>query len=588
MRWIGSALALVMLGLSLPPRGAAQSWVVVPVVVGSSEDADLSAMRARTAISAGLEHVAPIMDPKTARETFELRGSSAPVAATHGDIDQLARDARQALYHVAMGLYTSASDDVQRVLARADRALESLNRETLAARQLLDSCLFIVRARMQERKPKAARQQALECRRLVPDIEPDASMHPPDVIGELAAAEAELEAQRPAALRVTSEPSGCPVFVQGRNLGSTPLELPRLSPGDYRIQVECVPGEYGRVHRITLGQSRAVVHVDSHFDAAVQSGDGVSLRYGSAAASGRLALLHGVEVGRLVGARYAALIAPEPGGAGAIRISALEVTHGRVLAQVLVRVDESGEIAHLSEAIHALRDGQSVDFLGVAPAPLAQTQTMPAPPAVVSASALPVPVSEELAADGSDASSGPESAPSAVGWTLGATGVASYLTAWVLYAHQLGLEADYRKVRGLQDTSEAQRRRARIASFELVPPLVGGAGAAATTVALAWLLPPSRKVPPWSLGVGIGGLVLTGGGIALLIRGSSCTDFDRLARCDDVVSTSHLGALLLETAVPLLSVPIVHFIRLRGGPEDSGLSLRASRRAVSLNWRGTL
>jgi len=590
MRFVWYWLALLALGASCVPAVAAQSWVVVPVVVGSSDDADLSASRARAVIGAGIGKDARVIDAKTARERFETRGSTAPVAATHGDIDQLARDAQQALYHVAMGLYTSASADVERVVARADRALESLNRETLAARQLLDSCLFIVRARMQERKGKAARRQALECRRLVPDIEPDASMHPPDVIGELAAAEAELESQRPASLRVTSDPMECPAFVQGRNLGSTPLELSRLGPGDYRIQVECVPGEYGRVHRVTLGHARTIVHVDSHFDAAVQSGDGVSLRYGSAAAAARFALRHGIEVGRLIGARYVALIAPEPAGDGVIRISRLEVENGKVLAQVIARLDEAHEIVRLPEVLAALREGQSTDFSGEAPAPIKPAVTIAAPRTEAQSSDGFDPAQGAAGNRAAYADAESREAPGLAAWTLGAAGAAIHVTGWVLYAHHLGLEADYRKVRNLDDSSEALRRMARIDDFELAPPLVAGGGALLGTVALPLLLPQSdvNGVPGWSIGVGLGGLALAGAGAGLLVRGSGCDDFDRLARCDDVVTTTHLGALLIGAAVPLLSVPVIHFIRSRGGSTQAALSVDVSRSRVALNWRGTL
>jgi hypothetical protein len=580
---------LCVLGVLPSSRAAAQSWVVIPVVVGDSDAAELAASHARDPISAELAKSVPVLSPKTGRDRFEARGSSAPVAATHGDLDQLARDAQQALYHVAMGLYTSASADVARVLKRADHALESLNRETLSARQLLDSCLFIVRARLQERKPKAAREQALECRRLVPDIDPDASIHPPDVIGEVAAAEAQLESQRPASLRVTSEPSGCPVFIQGRNLGSTPLELPRLTPGAYRIQVECVPGEYGRVHRVTLGEQRTLVHVDSHFDAATQTGDGISLRYSTRATSERFALRHGIEVARLVGARYVAVIAPE--GDGKIRISSLEVAHGKPLAQVIVGSDETGAFVDVSEAIAALRAGRSQDFSGVVPVAIASTPAVT--PAAVSSVTQQRPASTH--AHAGDASIRRDSdddgqGPGAAGWTLAAVGAAAHLTGWALYAHQLSLESDYRKVRGLSDTSEARRRLARIDGFELLPPLTSAGGALLLTASLPWLLPraDSQPVPGWSIGVGVAGLAFAGTGVALLVRGAGCDEFDPLARCDDVVTTTHLGAQLLSSAVPLLALPAVYVLRSLGASEETPLTIDASPTGATLYWRGTL
>ena len=93
---------------------------------------------------------------------------------SHGDLDALAHDAQMALYHVASGLPSRARQDVERALARADKVLESLNRESLAAQQLLDACLYLVRAHLQSNERQAAREQALECRRLVPTSSPTA------------------------------------------------------------------------------------------------------------------------------------------------------------------------------------------------------------------------------------------------------------------------------------------------------------------------------------------------------------------------------------------------------------------------------
>ncbi|HMI91061.1 MAG TPA: PEGA domain-containing protein, partial [Polyangiales bacterium] len=417
----------------------------------------------------------------------------------------------------------------------------------------------------------------------------DPSMHPAEVIGELAAAEAETDSRRPASLRVTSDPTGCAAFVQGRNLGITPLELPRLGPGEYRIQAECVPGEYGRVHRVTLGQSRAIVHVDAHLDAAVQTGSGISLRYGTAAASARLAVQHAIEVGRVVGAQRIALIVPEPANQGWIRISTIEVENGKLVAQVVTRVADNGEVAHLAEAIASLRAGRSMDFGGGGPAPLALSPVLAAQ-AASSASSSALAPRASSAAPASDDSKDTGAGPGAAVWTIAAVGAATHVTGWVLYGRLLGLEADYRKVSDLSDTSEAERRRSRIDDFELVPPLVAGGGAVLGTAALPWLLPSSeaRDVPGWALGVGGGGIALAAVGIVLMVRGTSCDSYDRLGRCDDGRTTSHLGTMLLGSALPLLSVPVIYFARSLGADAQPDLSFVVAHEGASLHWRGTL
>ena len=83
-----------------------------------------------------------MLSPQRARGLYEQRGSTAPLSVSHTDLDALARDTQMALYHVASGLPGRARKDVERALARADLVLESLNRESLAAQQLLDACLY--------------------------------------------------------------------------------------------------------------------------------------------------------------------------------------------------------------------------------------------------------------------------------------------------------------------------------------------------------------------------------------------------------------------------------------------------------------
>jgi len=122
------ALAAFAVGATFAPGAvAAQPWVVVPVVVATEQEAQLDGSYASRPFAEALAEHARVVAHSVARERFETRGSSAPVAATHSDLDQIARDAQLALYHVAMGLYGTASGDVERVMVLADRALESLD-----------------------------------------------------------------------------------------------------------------------------------------------------------------------------------------------------------------------------------------------------------------------------------------------------------------------------------------------------------------------------------------------------------------------------------------------------------------------------
>jgi hypothetical protein len=160
-----------------------------------------------------------------------------------------------------------------------------------------------------------------------------------------------------------------------------------------------------------------------------------------------------------------------------------------------------------------------------------------------------------------------------------------------LYGQLLSLEADYRKVRELPDASEARRRLGRVEDFGLAPPLAAGAGAALATAALPLLLPRSATggLPTFAWVAGGSGLALATAGSLLLVRGSGCDEFDRLGRCDDVPTTTRLGAMVITTAVPLLGVPLVYWLRSIGADaRATDVTLEASARAFVLHWRGTL
>jgi hypothetical protein len=561
-----------------------------------------------------------LIAPDRARSRFEQRGSTAPLMVSHGDLDALARDTQMALYHVASGLPGRARQDVERAMTRADKVLESLNRETLAAQQLLDACLYLVRAHLQSGERQAAREQALECRRFVPDIEPDGTMHPPDVIGILAEAEAELRQREPGSLRVESAPPGCAVYVNGRHLGDAPLELPQLSPGDYRVQAECEEGRAGRVHRVSIGSARVVKSIDTRFDAAIQTSLDIALHYDSPELQQSHAYFDAVEVGRVVGAAEVLLVLPVASPQGkatdVVQVDRVQVRNGKLLAAVRLRVDDAGaiEAGALRAAVGDRRAGQQRDHSGPAPAPLSDvfgvaTGPQPSePPPVASAAPRAVPAIEtapaeragetpsEAAAIDAAIATDPTAArddldaapPTTLGIVLGVAGGAITLTSWGLFARQLHLEAVYddKKATPDADTSAALHD---LDTTEYLPLAVAAGGAAVMTTSLPWLLPRERATPTWAWiagGVGAGAAIA---GSALLISGGTCSEFDLNGRCTDILATTRFGGLLLVGALPLLSVPLVYL--LRGGPhqgDTDSVSLQPSfgGQGGQLTWRG--
>jgi len=539
-----------------------------------------------------------------AKALFEQHGSAPPMTASAADIDELARDAQRALYHVASGLPARAKADVERALGRARKALESLNRETRAAQHLLDACLYLVRAHLQNNSRNEARRQALECRRLVPDIAPEPTVHPPDVIGVLAEAQADLRAHEPASLRIESEPMGCAAYVNGRNLGPTPKELSRLSPGEYRIQAECEQGVMGRVHRVALSDNRVVLKVDTRYDRAIETLFDLSLNYAGSSEERRHLGRDAVETGRMVGASDVVVAwVRGDGPAPDVQVDRYRVADGVHLGFARLRVDgAAGTIEQrvLARAREALEAGESVDLRGPTPRVLPQPAlaTQPATRADTALQArAPAPAPEEALFK-------PEAEPPAqaddahdtdvmpiVGYALAGAGVAAQVTGWVLYGRLLGRQDSYAAALNA-NTSPMTRTTPELNALRDIdaadepPPIALGVGALMTTASVPLWLPQTDAIPWWGWASGGAGLVLAGVGAVLSVSAAGC-EVDRYDRCTQAPLATDIGPLLLLQSMPLLAVPVVQGVRELTG-DRARLDVQVGQGSAMLRLEGSL
>ena len=116
-----------------------------------------------------------------ASERFEVVGSAPAPQISQSDIDLWVERSRAAVRYLARADYKAARRELKAAQRLADRAAAELNREAARAQQVLDTCLFMVRAYVETKNPAEARRQARECRRLVPRVEPSAFRHTPEV-----------------------------------------------------------------------------------------------------------------------------------------------------------------------------------------------------------------------------------------------------------------------------------------------------------------------------------------------------------------------------------------------------------------------
>ncbi|HEX6239583.1 MAG TPA: PEGA domain-containing protein [Polyangiales bacterium] len=475
------------------------------------------------------------------------------------DIDQLAKEAQAAIQHVALGRTSAAQHSVQQIIALAERSLETLNRETATARGLLDACLALVRASLHDDKRDEAIDQAMRCRRLVPDLAPSDVAHPATVVGALAEADDQLRRMRVGSLRVSAEPErGCEVYLNGRHLGHTPFTLDRAPAGAYRVQVECAGDSPGRVHWVELGDDPVTLSVDGGFDSAIQTEPRLALRYRNEKTAQARLVAHAARLARDVRADEALLIGRIEG-----RLIVLRVLAAQADLVAGVRLDDTLPATY-AKASQSLAEGrfEHIDaktYRTVAP-PLDDSAAAGAAVAAA-ASAPPGTTSNQL---GPQAPPLPKAPPATAvppsypeqttsramlisGGVLAGLGVGSYGAAFGLYAYSLKLRDEAEE--GLPGSSEQQEAQQNYEDYRLSPLIAGILGLALSSAAVPLLLP---KHPPRSTAGWVGGALAGLAGVAAITAGAL------LARDED---KSVLGGVLVTTGVPLLVVPITQLVR---------------------------
>ncbi|HEX5659639.1 MAG TPA: PEGA domain-containing protein [Polyangiales bacterium] len=557
--------------------------VVVPFGTGELE----AALGATASLEAELSDARVTLIPlHDARDRFTAR-SRPPQTPSESDLDVLARAAHDAIEHVAFGRTAAAQKSVREVITRAERTLESLNRETSTARHILDACLSLVRSALQSGKRDLALEQATRCRRLVPDLMPSEDAHPANVVGVLAEADNLLRRMRIGHLAVSSAPeTGCSVYVNGRHLGTTPFRLDRAAAGDYRVQVEC-NRTLARVHLVQLGDQPVSLLVDTQFDRTIASDPRLLLRYAKASDASEQAVVHAVQIGREIGATDVILVGVRDGKAEILRV---QVDQQRLVARATAPWTERHGFprAAIDQAITVLAEArlegtpslkQNTEELPVTTQQTASEPLPPEPPpAVVAAEPsadAPAPAVEEPEK--------PKSAPASpersrrrrriAGYSMlaAAVGITVLGIGYDLRAHQINNELSSIDVENAQSETpegmgESQRLDDLNAKFANAQKLrwLGIAGPVLATATVFTVTEPRAFVPWWSYALAGAGVGLIVGGVLEIKRDGECDIYedDPEMGCRVSKDTGARGALLIAAAAPFLSVPFAQWIRL--------------------------
>lgn len=514
-----------------------------------------------------------------------------PPAVSESDLARWIASSRQAVRSLARADYEGARGALAQAEAVSDRALAELNREAARARQVLDTCLYLVRSLEETDQHARAVEQGHACRRLVPRGEPTPTQHPPEVRAILEEVDRELARSPGARLRVVSEPTGCAVRLNGIDFGTTPLFTEDLRAGEYRVQVEC--GEQrGRVHRVELGPSGVELRVDAVVESLLATRPLRLVARGvDSALVARLARL-----GRIAGATEVWVVEEE--GRARSRTWTLRrivVGNGREVA--VVRTGRSS----LPLAIGSMRQGRSHDWTndrGIeASSPVSSPERV-LEDAVGQRSLSPEPttVAEQPTAarasegeEPSSRSSSHDSTAEHVGSVLLAgAGLAAYAGAYVAWEVRRSHYGYYLAVAEPTDV-DYLARQARWLDWRIPVWSLSAAGAVLWTLAVPLGLGPERDVPWWSWTLGIVGLVGIGVGAGVALEASACpTHVEIDQRCVEADAQQDLGWIIATQAAPLLSFPITHLVRGGGGGAEASVAVSARGDGLLVSWGSAL
>jgi hypothetical protein len=559
-------LLLLLLGERPAHAQPLGKTLVVPFLSAQTKPVPFSAGRTMPADEArqieralGQRHVV-LLSLHEAHDRFLAR-SRVPQQPGASDIDQLAKEAQAAIQHVALGRTSAAQQSVQHIVALAERSLETLNRETSTARGLLDACLALVRAALHDNKRDEAIDQAMRCRRLVPDLAPSDVAHPASVVGALAEADDQLRRMRVGGLRVTVDPErACELYLNGRHLGHTPFALERAPAGNYRVQLEC-PGEApSRVHWLELGDEPVALSIDPAFDTAIMTEPRLALHYASDAAARAALQQHGSRLGRAVGADDVILVGRSGGKLLMLRV---QTKPGLIVAGQRLEDTLPASYAHAAETLAQARfEGVATDDFQ--PRSAQEVANALAAAAATGQPASTPPTAKTLAPMEPPPPLPPPPAPPPsnqraivlAGGMLAGLGVAGIAAGYGLYAHSVNLRHEAED--GVPGSDAQREAQADYDAYRIAPVLAGVAGAALASAAVPMLLP---REAPRSTAAWVGGALAGAAGVALVVVGGMYANKGGALGYD-----GPLGGLIIATSGPLLTIPITQIARAMRAP----------------------
>jgi len=217
----------------------------------------------------------------------------------------------------------------------------SLARQRNLLRALQRARLLLVMCYLRLSQPRRAWAMMEEGLRTQPDLSPSGALYGPDLQRLYYRVKAQLDLQK-ARLRVTTDPPGALIFLNGRSMGFSPVTVNGLYPGTYDVLV--VKGkDHSRIRRFHVGSAGGYLRLDMGLDRAVLLGNQLGLRVTGGARGQADALRFALRLASHLGAGRVLLVGVRNLGSGPALVGRLvDRGRGRVLRAAYVPVAGSG------------------------------------------------------------------------------------------------------------------------------------------------------------------------------------------------------------------------------------------------------
>jgi len=256
----------------------------------------------------GAELAQALAAPSPAQAAGLIRERLPPVAGPMKvepviEANQLVEKGRDAYLD---GRFPEATQKLEQALGVLRRAIESLDEERKAAETLFRAHMYLaftLRAEGGGNLPQAV-EAMKEAIRTFPSLEPSRAEFGPENLSFYRRVKQEMEQAPTGSLHVRTPAEPANVYLNGRLVGVTPLDLQRVYGGRYLIHLRRGT-EPSRLHAIEIRPGENHVRIDLGFEQALRTDDQVALVFASEATRRAQYRQYAAELARSVAASEA-------------------------------------------------------------------------------------------------------------------------------------------------------------------------------------------------------------------------------------------------------------------------------------------